>query len=167
MRWITVEQILRVIEVVVKSFKKGDRIDHIYQLAVHQVAKEYDVTYQTIGDACRRRLGLDTVGDFKRMLEAAALEGDYSDLQNLLLSKPPHAYHERINKFFSTLKNGNTTTEVPSIDTYVNYNVRLRKSDSNVLEVLAQLLGEKPEKILAETAMKAVKERLRKVVDHL
>jgi len=166
MRWETVEQILKVIAVTAQNFNQGDRIDHSYQHAVNRVSKEYGIAYQTIGDACRRRLGLDHVGDFKTMLKAA-LEGNSIDLRNLILRKTPPSYHKRIDEFFSNLKNGGVITKAPTSDTFVSYTVRLRKSDSDVLRALAELSGGKPEEILAEVAVGAVKERMKKAVNQL
>ena len=166
MRWKTVEQILKVIAIAAQNFNQGDDIDHSYQHAVNQVSKEYDVTYQTIGDACRRRLGLDHIGDFKAILKAA-LEGNSIDLRNLILSKTPTSYHNRINEFFSNLKSGGDITKPQDSETYVNYTIQLKKSDSNVLSALAELLGGKPEEILAEVAVGAVKDRMKKAVNQL
>lgn len=166
MRWETVEQILKVIAVTAQNFNQGDRIDHSYHHAVNRVSKEYGIAYQTVGDACRRRLGLDHVDDFKTMLKAA-LEGNSIDLRNLILRKTSPSYHKRIEEFFSNLKNGGAITKAPTSDTFVSYTVHLRKSDSDVLRALAELSGGKPEKILAEVAAAAVKDRMKKAVNQL
>lgn len=166
MRWETVEQILKVIAVSGQRFSQGYGIDQSYQHGVSRVSQEYGVAYQTIGDACRRRLGLDNVGEFKAMLRDT-LEGDPSDLRNLMLRKTPSLYHEQIEEFFSKLKNGRATTEAKLSDTIVRYTVQLRKEDSDVLRALAQLLGGQPEEILAQIAVEAVKERMKQAVSQL
>jgi hypothetical protein len=164
MRWETVEQILKVVEAAAQSFKQGERIDRAYHRAVSRVSQEYGVAYQTIGDACRRRLGLDNVSDFKEMLRSA-LEGDPTDLQNLLLRKTSPSYHEKINSFFSNLKKGELVSKPRSSDAVVSYTIHLKKNDSDVLRALAELLGDKPEKILSEVAVDAIKERMKKIVN--
>lgn len=166
MRWETVEQILKVISVAAQNFNQGDGVDHSYQHAVSRVSKEYGIAYQTIGDACRRRLGLEHVGDFKAILKTA-LEGDSGDLRNVILRKTPSSYYKRINDFFSNLKNGEVISKPPTSDTFVSYTIQLRKSDSDVLRALAELLGGKPDKILAEVAVAAIKERMKKAVNQL
>ncbi len=166
MRWETVEQILKVISVTAQSFNQGDRIDYSYQHAVNRVSKEYNIAYQTVGDACRRRLGLDHVDDFKAMLKAA-LEGDSTELRNLILGVTPPSYHNRVDEFFSNLKNGAVITKAPTPDTFLDYTIQLRKSDSDILRALAELLGGKPEEILADLAVGAIKDRMKKVVNQL
>ena len=142
MRSETLEQILKVILVAVQRFRLGDGIDRSYQYGVSRVSQEYSIAYQTIGDACRRRLGLDHVGEFKTMLKAS-LEGDPSELRGVLLRNSPQFYHTRINDFFSKLTNVGaiTKTEAKQPDMFATYTVQLRKSDSDVLMALAHLLG--------------------------
>jgi len=166
MRAKTLEQILKVILIVSHNFNKGDRIDHSYQYAVSEVSKEYGVAYQTIGDACRRRLELVSISEFKAML-GDALQGNSTDLRELILRKTPPSYHKRIHEFFSNLENKaeNTTPSVP--DTFVNYTIQLRKRDSDILRALAELLGGKPEEILADLSAAAIKERMKKAVIQL
>ena len=95
----------------------------------------------------------------------AALEGNSIDLRNLILRKTPPSYHKRIDEFFSNLKNGGVTTKAPTSDTFVSYTIQLRKIDSDVLRALAELLGGKPQEILAQVAVGAIKERMKKVVN--
>jgi hypothetical protein len=166
MRWETVEQILKVIAFAANRFKQGDSLERSYQHAVSRVAQEYRIAYQTIGDACRRRLGLDNVGEFKTMLRAT-LEGNPSDLRHLILRKTSTSYHSRINDFFSEIKYDKTTSEPKQPDTFVTYTVQLRKTDSDILKALSQLLGNQPEEILVKVAVEAIKERMKKTVNQL
>ena len=166
MRWETVEQILRVIEVSDQRFSQGYGIDQSYQYAVTRVSQEYGVKYQTIGDACRRRLGLDNIGEFKAILKDT-LQGDPSNLQKLILPRMAVSYRESIDEFFSKLKNRGPAIKGKSKDTNVRYTVQLRKADSDILKALAQLLGRQPEEILAEIAMEAVKHRMKQAVSQL
>jgi hypothetical protein len=168
MRSETLEQILKVISMATQRYSLGDGIDHSYQHGVSRVSQEYHVTYQTIGDACRRRLGLDNVGEFKTILKAS-LEGDASKLRDVLLCNTSRFYHDRINEFFSNLTKGGATTEIfeKKPDIFVTYTVQLRKCDSDVLKALAQLVGSHPEEVLVEVAVEAVKDRMKKVVNQL
>ena len=168
MRQETLEQILKVISVAAQRYRLGDGIDHSYQYGVSRVSQEYEIAYQTIGDACRRRLGLDHVGEFKTMLKAS-FEGDTNKLRDVLFSKTSRFYHDRINDFFSKLTNGGAITEaVPKkLDTFVTYNVQLQKGDSDVLMALAHLLGSQPEEVLVKVAVEAIKDRMKRVANKL
>jgi hypothetical protein len=168
MRSETLEQIFKVISVAAQRYDLGDGIDQTYQDAVRRVRQEYGVAYQTIGDACRRRLGLDHVDEFKTMLKSS-LEGDPSQLRDLLLRNTAQFYHDRIDDFFSKLKNGGPTSKFVARkpDMFVTYTVQLRKGDSDVLRALAQLLGGQPEEIFVEIAVEALKDRMKKAVNQL
>jgi len=168
MRQETLEQILKVISLAAQRYSIGDGIDRSYQYAVNRVSQEYKIAYQTIGDACRRRLGLDHVGEFKTMLRAC-LEGDSKQLRDVLMRKNSRFYHDKINDFFSKLKNGGAITEIKAEkpDIFVTYTVQLRKSDSDVLKALAQLLSIEPEEVLVNVAVEAIKDRMKKAVSQL
>jgi hypothetical protein len=161
----TIEQILKVISLAAKHYSAGNGIDRSYQYGVNRVSQEYSVAYQTIGDGCRRRLGLSDIGEFKKMLQSA-LEGDPSQLRELLTRNTSRSYHDRINESFAELGNGvvKTETKPKEQDIQIPYQINLRKSDSDILKALAQLLGGNPEQILADVAVEAIKERMRKEV---
>ena len=168
MRQETLDQILKVISVAAQCYSLGDGIDRSYQYGVSRVSQEYGVAYQTIGDACRRRLDLDHVGEFKTMLKAS-LEGDTNKLRNKLLSKTSSFYHDRINDFFAKLtSNSDTSGSTPEkLDPYVTYTVRLRKGDSDILIALAHLLDSKPEEVLVKAAVDVLKDQMKKTVNKL
>jgi hypothetical protein len=168
MRQETLEQILKVISLAAQRYSTGDGIDHSYQYGVNRVSQEYGIAYQTIGDACRRRLGLDHVGEFKTMLKAC-FEGDPSQLRDVLMRKNSQFYHDKINNFFFKLKNGEATTEIKAEkpDIFVTYTVQLRKSDSDILKALAQLLSGEPEEVLVDVVVEAIKDRMKKAVSQL
>ena len=167
MRQETLEQILKVISLAAQRYSIGDRIDRSYQYGVNRVSQEYEIAYQTIGDACRRRLGLDHVGEFKTMLKDS-FEGNPSQLRDVLVRKTSRFYHDRINDFFSNLSNGATTEiKAKKPDTFVTYTVQLRKGDSDVLRALAQLLSGEPEEVLVDVAVEAIKDRMKKAVNQL
>ncbi len=166
MRWETVEQIFKVVSFSAKHFNQGEGLEHSYQHAVSRVAKEYGIAYQTIGDACRRRLGLNNVGEFKTLLKSS-LEGNPNDLRHLILCKTSNTYHGRINEFFAEIKASSASIAVKQPEIFVNYNIQLKKSDSDVLKALSQLLGDKPEDILSKVTAEAIKERMKKAVNQL
>jgi len=165
MTWRTIEQILRVIEKAAQRFSRGDEIDSSYHAAVSMVAREYGVAYQTIGDACRRRLALDGVDEFKRMLRDA-LEGNPKELRNLIVSKAP-AYEQKIDLFFQNLSGGKGILKPIQSEQLISYTIKLRKVDSDILRALSQLLGNQPEEILAEVTMEAIKDRMKKAVSQI
>jgi uncharacterized protein (DUF2249 family) len=111
-------------------------------------------------------LELVSVSEFKAMLRDA-LQGNATDLRNLILRKTPPSYHKRIHEFFSNLKNNAEITTASVPDTFVNYTIQLRKKDSDILRALAELSGGKPEKILADLSAVAIKERMKKAVSQL
>ena len=164
----TLEQILKVISLAANHYTSGNGIDRSYQYGVNRVSQEYGIAYQTVGDACRRRLGLDDISEFKRLLEVA-LQGDTSQLRDVLIHKTSRFYHDRVNEFFSKLRNGATTiqTKAKEPEAFVVYTVKLRKADSDVLRALSQLLGGEPEQILVDVAVDAIKDRMKKAVNQL
>ena len=127
----TIEQILKVIEFAAKKYHQGSIIDQSYQYGVRQASQKNNVAYQTIGDACRRRLDLDNIGEFKSML-SDTFQGDASILKNLLLSKSPKHHHDRIKIFFADLKKTKPITKEDSPDTFVSYTIQLKKKDQDM-----------------------------------
>lgn len=168
MRQETLDQILKVISVAAQRYSHGDGIDRSYQYGVSRVSQEYEVAYQTIGDACRRRLDLDHVGEFKTMLKAS-LEGDTNKLREKLLSKTSSFCHDKINDFFSKLTSNSATSDSTpeKLDTYVTYTVRLQKGDSDILIALAHLLDSKPEEVLVKVAVDVLKDQMKETVSKL
>ena len=94
----TVDQILWVLDLTEKNFKTGISIAKSYQKAVNEVADRHKVRYQTIADGCRRRLGLDDVGQLMGFLENW-LNGRPEQLKELLMLRAKD-YKEKINAFF-------------------------------------------------------------------
>lgn len=167
MRQETLEQILKVITVAAQRYRNGDGINRSYQYGVKSVAQEYGITYQTVTDACRRRLGLGEVDEFKKILKAC-LDGDPIQMRDLLLRKSPQ-HQDKIADFLSDLKIDKDTSKVQpeEADASVVYSIEMRKSDSDVLMALAQLLDRDPEKLLVDVAVEAIKDRMKKTVSQL
>ncbi len=167
MRQETLEQIQKVISLAAQRYHRGDGINRAYQYGVKSVAKEYGITYQTIADACRRRLGLGEVDEFKKILKSC-LEGDQISMRDLLVHNNPQL-HDEIDDFLSGLKIDKDTSKIQprEPDKSVVYSIEMRKSDSDVLMALAQLLGRKPEKLLIDIAVEAIKDQMKKTVNQL
>jgi hypothetical protein len=95
----SIEQILKVL----KRFQIRQRTSHsvirAYQGAVEDVRKEYDVAYQTIGDLCRRRLGLDSINEFYNYLEKWVV-GDPKPLVQLLCRHAESEGQHLVRDFF-------------------------------------------------------------------
>jgi len=65
----SIKQILCVLDNFWHQNRNGQSIQYAYREAVNFTAKKYLVRYQTIGDLCRRRLGLTTIYDFHAYLK--------------------------------------------------------------------------------------------------
>ncbi|HKQ07642.1 MAG TPA: hypothetical protein VJ464_21125 [Blastocatellia bacterium] len=165
MRTKTIDQVLKVIHVAKERYKLGHGIDDAYGYAVNHVAREYNRTYQTIGDGCSRRLGLDDVSEFRRMLKSA-FDGNDGNLRRLLKSKTTPEHSSKIDESFSLLQSGaNGRSRLP--DVHITYTIQLPKADSDVLKALAQLQNRQPDELLAEVAAQAVKEKMKRAVNEL
>lgn len=165
----TLDQILKVISTASQRYELGDGIDNAYQYAVNRVSNDYRVAYQTIGDACRRRLRLDHIGEFKKMLRDS-FEGDHSELRAVIERNISQFDSEKVAQFFNDFRKESVKQEpAPKEPDEVTetYTINLKKSDSDILKALAQLLGKQTEEILAEVLVGAVKERMKQAVNHL
>ena len=148
MRERTAEQILKVLRLFRANFARGCSVSHAYQRAVNETSKSYSVTYQTIGDACRRRLGLARIDDFYDLLERWT-HGDSKPLMDRLLKYSDAQLRNRIREFF-------LAKEVPSIETseaklesrHETVSFRLGRDAAKRLLVLAGLEGITPEEWL-------------------
>ena len=84
---------------VIQTFHANQQADEsvpsIYQSAVEKTRRHFGVTYQTIGDLCRRRLNLQDIDDFYRLL-GGWVGGDPMPLAQLLKEHTPQSYHKEI-----------------------------------------------------------------------
>ena len=71
----TVEQLLQVFRLFRDNHASGKPLHTSYHDAVREVARLNSVTYQTIGDGCRRRLRLKDINELYELL-AAWVKGD-------------------------------------------------------------------------------------------
>jgi len=86
-------------------------------MGIDYVRKSYNVTYQTIEDGCRRRLGLTSIDDFRRML-SEYFNGNPTNIKSTLLEHTDIDLHNKIQDYFgggviSVVKTGHKVQEQP------------------------------------------------------
>ena len=74
-----------------------------YQAAVTTVSDHDGVAYQTVGDLCRKRLGLKRIDDFYDLLDEL-IQGKSENMENTLLSNSHPSCHGRIHEYFNRLR---------------------------------------------------------------
>ena len=83
------------------KFKEYDRlgfgVQDAYRQSVSKTSNKYGVTYQTIGDLCRRRLALENIYQFYDVLQDW-IDGDPSSLKNLIGKHVSSSDQIRINE---------------------------------------------------------------------
>jgi len=107
----TLDQILGVLELTSKYCEAGLSIPKAYQKSVKDIANKYSVRYQTIADGCRRRLNLDNINEFIKLLNEW-LGGSPSQLKELLLNNVGNLDEYKIENFFDLNKTLPTETSV-------------------------------------------------------
>jgi len=96
-----------------------------YKAAVKKVSVRHDVKYQTIGDLCRRSLGLERIHDFYDLLDEW-ITGDPTPLKSLLEKHTRPSDHHIIADYFE------------EADKCTNFTLRLNKECSRKLEILTK-----------------------------
>lgn len=110
------EQILPVLSTAREYVDRGHPVPEACQIAINARHEEIGLTYQTIEDGCRRRLGLRHVGEFHRMV-ATWIEEGCGDLKNLLLRRSEASAHSDIRVFFEEFsrQTGRSSIRSPSL----------------------------------------------------
>src|SRR5258708_2733722 len=108
----SVTQVLRVLELLRQNKRLGFDTVAACSRAIQQVAKESGVRYQTIGDGCRRRLGLTDMSEFHRLAEAW-LRGDGSQLATVVKRSSNSSERRRIDEFFANSRAASPRVEEP------------------------------------------------------
>jgi hypothetical protein len=163
----SVDQVLRVLELTRQNKRLGFGTAEGCSRAIRQVAKESNVRYQTIGDGCRRRLGLTDMSEFHRLLEDW-LRGDGSRLASTIKKNSSRVAHSRIDRFFdgsssATAANGSVMS-TPATARGANskpLRITLNDVDARMLRVLAQLEDREPERLAVELLTGVTRDRLR------
>ena len=88
-------------------YSKGDNLYGAYEKSIKTLCERYDGDYETIGERCRRRLGLDNIREFHNLL-AKWTKNDPEELIKLLKQNSTNTVHDKIEEFFASHKfNGN------------------------------------------------------------
>ncbi len=161
----TVIQLLQVFEEFRNSYLSGVPLHKSYQDAVRKVASHYSVTYQTIGDGCRRRLKLDEISQLYGLLENW-MQGDSKGLCSQLTENSDPNAHPEIESFFSKAGSylGSTSTEpVASITEQKGepFTFRLSDTDARMLRALAEIEGSSPSQLVADIVQEAVQKKMK------
>ncbi len=168
----TLDQILEVIRKSKTNYLSGSPIHTSVQMGIYNVSKSYNVTYQTIEDGCRRRLGLKTIDDFRRML-SEYFNGNPNNLQSILLEHTYTNLHNQINEYFK----GNVTSlkktgdkiqyqPLPEQTTEV-FSFRLDEETSKKLRLLLGYLGTSSSEWISKIIKKKVNEDLQELLKSL
>ena len=164
----TVQQLLQVFRLFHEYHTGGMPLNRSYHEAVRSVAKSFSVTYQTIGDGCRRRLELTNINELYEML-SAWVRGESRALLHQLKKHSDPAAHAEIEKFFSMTER--TTPPSPkasfisaSKGESVAVSLRLEARDARLFRALTELEGDE---VAASVVSAAVRERMKIVARRL
>jgi len=95
----TLDQILGVLDFTAKYKATGLPTSKAYQKAVKDIAHKYSVRYQTIADGCRRRLNLDNINEFMKLLDEW-LGGHPERLKELIINNINEFDEYKVENFF-------------------------------------------------------------------
>jgi len=163
----TVQQLLQVFRLFRDNHAGGMPLHRSYHEAVHTVARDHSVTYQTIGDGCRRRLELNNINELYEIL-SAWVRGEPHALIHQLKEHCDPAAHSEIDKFFSTTRPTAFSKTTPSVmgapkDEPETVSFRLQARDARMLRALAELEGLSVGELTARVVSAAVRERMKVV----
>lgn len=96
----SVHQLLQVLELSGRSHRRGHPIGSAYQDAIRDVSSRHHVRYQTIGDLCRRRLGLTDMNEFVLLL-TRWLAGDPIPLKQRIVQNSESAARPLVENYFN------------------------------------------------------------------
>ncbi len=166
----SVQQLLQVLRLFRENHRGGRYPEDSFHEAVRTVANNYRVTYQTIGDGCRRRLEL-TANEPHEML-LAWIRGEPRPLLCQLKKYSDPAAHSEIDKFFSTTEPPTSPKPKPSVmspprDESEAVSFRLHAHDARLLRALAELEGVSVGELTARVVSASVRERMKVVAREL
>lgn len=161
----TVQQLLQVFRLFKVNHAAGMPLHHSYHDAVRKVAEDHSVTYQTIGDGCRRRLELTSINKLYEML-TAWVHGEPSHLLHQLKEHADPAAHPEIDKFFLATESISSTKPGLSVmpaarDESETVSFRLKAHDARALRALAELEGISVGEITGRIVVSAVRDRMK------
>ena len=153
----TVEQLLLVFRLFRESYARGKPLHKAYQEAVREVADGHAVTYQTIGDGCRRRLKLISIRELYALL-ARWMEGDPEPLAKQLKAASDPSAHDDIMEFF-----GSEARPATSDSRFDTFSLRLPERDARMARALAEIEGVSTKELLSRLVESAVAEKMKLV----
>jgi len=167
----TVQQLLQVFRLFRDNHAGGMPLPRSYHEAVRTVARNYSVTYQTIGDGCRRRLALNNINELYEIL-SAWVRGEPRALIHQLKEHSDTAAHSEIDKFFATAEPTALPGPKPSVmgapkDEPETVSFRLQVRDARMLRALAELEGVSVGELTARVVSATVRERMKVVAREL
>lgn len=163
----TVHQLLQVFRLFRDNHAGGVALHRSYHEAVRTVARNHSVTYQTIGDGCRRRLELNNINELYAIL-SAWVRGDSRALILQLKEHSDPAAHSEIDKFFSTTEPTASPKTKQSVmaapkDEPETVSFRLQARDARILRALAELEGVSVGELTAGVVSEEVRKRMKVV----
>jgi hypothetical protein len=160
----TVQQLLHVFRYFRDNHASGMSLHRSYHAGVRAVAKDHGVTYQTIGDGCRRRLRLNEINELYVLL-ATWVKGDPRGLVRQLKDNSDPAAHTEIDQFFSgrspsPVEAKKPSPKIPSSEDSETFSFRLPAPDARMLKALAELEGVSVSELTAREVAAAVRDRM-------
>ncbi len=161
----TVEQLLLVFRLFRERYARGRPLHKAYQEAVREVADGHAVTYQTIGDGCRRRLKLNDIRELYALL-AGWMEGDPEPLaKQLKAASDPSAHHD-ITEFFGSsatfpVAGGRESRPATANNMSDTFSLRLPERDARMARALAEIEGVSTAELLSRLVETAVAEKMK------
>jgi hypothetical protein len=163
----TLKQIFDVLSYTRENYNEGYSIERSYRHAVQKVANHYNVTYQTIGDACRRRLELDHISDFFKLLNMC-FSGDANPLIDQIKRNTPESNHYFVDEYFkSAINNSNFIKDDKNISESIEYRVKLSLKESRMLKAIAELEGKNFMDCLSEILSQSIKNKFTEITRNL
>jgi len=167
----TLEQVLTVLKYSKYNYNSGITLTSSYQDAIARVAKESEVKYQTIGDGCRRRLKLNSIGEFSELLRKW-LDGDSKPLIDVLKSQTSKLLHPKIDSFF---ENNEVSKDNPSgneeniekDENTIELSFLIKETDYRYLKALCHIQGIEEKELIKTIVSDGIKERMKKVIQYL
>lgn len=167
----TIGQLLGVLTNFKQNYAYLKNLNDAYQKAIQQVANKHKVTYQTIGDLCRRRLGLRDITEFQNLLKAW-VSGDDKPLIEVIIKCCYVSDHKQIEEFFS--KNVITSYSQNEINQkeltskkYIELMLSLDSALYNKIQILAQLENSSINIFISKTLTEIVEVKSKELINKL
>lgn len=134
----TLDQILGVLDLTGKYCQTGLPIPKAYQKAVKDIAHKHSVRYQTIADGCRRRLNLDNVNEFMKLL-TEWFGGNPRPLKDLLVKNIGQIDEYKVENFFDQKTVSSSTVKAAKREAEDTFEVITFKTPRNTASQLRAL----------------------------